>query len=155
MRTIEQPAAMAGASLWAARLSGKLKGLMAATGPIGKRRVMPNATARGGHQVERDGLAGHPLGFLGAKAEGEDRPIDLDQRIPDGLAGLEGDGPTELLPPGLDAGADLAQDPTALVGGQAAGLLERGHGGLDRLLVLLGRGVVGPSGRRVGMRRVG
>ena len=41
LRTIEQPAAIAGASLWAARLSGKLNGLIAATGPIGKGRVMP------------------------------------------------------------------------------------------------------------------
>ena len=35
LSTIEQPAAMAGASLWAARLSGKLNGLIAATGPAG------------------------------------------------------------------------------------------------------------------------
>ena len=42
LSTIEQPAAMAGATLWAARLSGKLKGLMPATGPTGKRRVMPS-----------------------------------------------------------------------------------------------------------------
>ena len=41
LRTIEQPAAIAGATLCAARLSGKLNGLMPATGPIGKRRVMP------------------------------------------------------------------------------------------------------------------
>ncbi len=41
LSTMEQPAAMAGAILWAARLSGKLKGLMAATGPTGNRRVMP------------------------------------------------------------------------------------------------------------------
>ena len=33
LRTIEHPAAIAGASLWAARLSGKLNGLIAATGP--------------------------------------------------------------------------------------------------------------------------
>ncbi len=42
LSTIEQPAAIAGASLWAARLSGKLNGLIAATGPIGKRRVIPS-----------------------------------------------------------------------------------------------------------------
>ena len=41
LRTIELPAAMAGESLCAARLSGKLKGLIAAIGPSGKRRVMP------------------------------------------------------------------------------------------------------------------
>ena len=154
LRTIEQPAAMAGASLCAARLSGKLKGLMAATGPMGKRRVMPEATARGGHQVERDRLAGHPLGLLGAQAEGQHRAIDLDQRVADRLAGLEGDRPTELLASGLDARADLAQHAATLVGRQPAGLLERGHGGVDRRVVLLGGGVVGPAGRRVGMGRV-
>jgi hypothetical protein len=35
LRTMEHPAAIAGASLWAARLSGKLNGLIAATGPAG------------------------------------------------------------------------------------------------------------------------
>ena len=41
LRTIGLPDAMAGATLCAARLSGKLNGLIAAIGPIGKRRVMP------------------------------------------------------------------------------------------------------------------
>jgi hypothetical protein len=41
LRTIGLPDAMAGASLCAARLRGKLKGLMAAIGPIGKRRTIP------------------------------------------------------------------------------------------------------------------
>ncbi len=41
LSTIEQPAAIAGDSLWAARLSGKLNGEIAATGPTGKRRVTP------------------------------------------------------------------------------------------------------------------
>jgi len=41
LSTIGLPDAMAGATLWTARLSGKLKGLMPAIGPIGKRRVMP------------------------------------------------------------------------------------------------------------------
>jgi hypothetical protein len=35
LRTMLQPAAIAGATLWAARFSGKLKGLMPAMGPIG------------------------------------------------------------------------------------------------------------------------
>ena len=41
LSTTGLPVAIAGDSLWAARLSGKLNGLMAAIGPIGKRRVMP------------------------------------------------------------------------------------------------------------------
>ena len=41
LSTTGQPAAMAGASLWATRLSGKLNGLMAPTTPIGTRSVKP------------------------------------------------------------------------------------------------------------------
>ena len=41
LRTIGLPDAIAGATLCAARFSGKLNGLMPAIGPIGKRRVMP------------------------------------------------------------------------------------------------------------------
>ena len=52
----------------------------------------------------------------------------------------------ELLAPGLDAGAHLAQDPAALVGGHDPGDLERLDRGLDGLLVLrLGREVRGPG----------
>ena len=130
-------------------MSGKLNGLMAAIGPIGKRRVMPTRSFDDGQEVERDELAGHPLGLLGAEPEGQDRPVDLDQGVADGLAGLEGDEPAELLAAGPDAGADLAQDAAALVGGQLPGDLEGRDGGLDGLLVLgLGGVVRGAGGRR-------
>ncbi len=89
LRTIGLPAAIAGASLWAARLSGKLNGLIAAIGPIGNRRVIPTRPFDAGMQVERDHLADHPLRLLGAEPEGEDRPVDLDERVADRLAGLE------------------------------------------------------------------
>ena len=36
-----QPQAMAGATLWATRFSGKLNGVMKEQGPIGTRRVIP------------------------------------------------------------------------------------------------------------------
>ena len=49
IRTTGQPAAMAGAILWAARLMGKLKGEMAAIGPTGTRRVMPRRPALEAH----------------------------------------------------------------------------------------------------------
>ena len=48
LRTIGLPEAMAGATLWAARLSGKLNGLMPAIGPIGKRRVIPTRSLLAG-----------------------------------------------------------------------------------------------------------
>ncbi len=103
LSTIGLPLAIAGATLWAARLSGKLNGLMPAIGPIGKRRVIPIRSFDDGHQVERDELAGHPLGLLGAEPEGQRRAVDLDQRVADRLAGLERDEPAELLAPRLDA----------------------------------------------------
>ena len=108
-------------------------------------------TTRRGHQVERDRLADHALRLLGAEPEGQDRPIDLDQGVPDGLAGLQSDGPPELLAPGPDARADLAQHTPALVGRQAPGLCEGRDRGIDSLLVLLRRGVVGAARRGIGM----
>ena len=92
---------MAGAILCAARLSGKLNGLMAAIGPIGNRRVMPTRPFLDGHQVERHRLAVHALRLLGAEPEREHRAVDLDQRVPDGLARLEADDPPDLLAPAL------------------------------------------------------
>ena len=77
-------------------------------------------------------------------------PVDLDQRVADRLAGLERDQPAELLAPRLDPGADLAQDPAALVGGQVAGDLERRDRGLDGLLVLRLGGVERGAGRLAG-----
>ena len=41
LSTQVQPAAIAGATLCAARLSGKLNGEMSEHGPMGTRRVMP------------------------------------------------------------------------------------------------------------------
>ena len=55
----------------------------------------------------------------------------------------------------LMPGADLAQDPAALVGGQRAGDLERGDGRLDGLLVLGLGGVERRAGRRRRVGRVG
>jgi len=42
-RTTVLPTARAGATLWATRLRGKLKGVMAVTTPTGNRRVNPTA----------------------------------------------------------------------------------------------------------------
>ena len=42
LSTTGQPAAIAGASLWLTRFSGKLNGLIAPTTPIGTRRVKPS-----------------------------------------------------------------------------------------------------------------
>ena len=47
LSTTGQPAAIAGATLWATRLSGKLNGLMAPTTPIGTRSVKPSLPSPG------------------------------------------------------------------------------------------------------------
>ena len=121
LSTIGLPAAIAGASLWAARLSGKLNGLMPAIGPIGNRRVMPTRSFDDGSRSS--GMTSPVIRSASSapsrKVEG--RPVDLDQGVPDRLAGLEGDEPAELLAPRRDARADLAQDAAALVGGQRRG----------------------------------
>ena len=120
LSTIVLPAAIAGATLCAARFSGKLNGLIAGDGPDREAARDAHPAAGRRHQVERDQLAGHPLGLFRAQAEGQAGPVDLDQGVADRLAGLERDQPAELLAPFLDAGADRAQDRAALVGGQLA-----------------------------------
>ena len=111
LRTIGLPDAIAGATLWAARLSGKLNGLIA--GDRADREAPgdpdPVLATRACRSSGID-LAGHPLRLLGAEAEGQDRPVDLDERVADRLAGLERDEPAELLAARLDPGADVAQD---------------------------------------------
>ena len=57
-RTTGQPAAIAGAILWATRFSGKLNGLIAPTTPIGTRRVKPSFPAPASLRVHGDHLAG-------------------------------------------------------------------------------------------------
>ena len=146
------PDAIAGESLWAARLSGKLNGLIAGDRADREPAGDADPALRRGHEVERDRLADHPLGLLGPEPERDDRPVDLDQRVADRLAGLEGHDPAELLAAGLDPGADVPQDRAALVGGQRPGDLERRDGRLDRLLVL---GLGGVERRAGGLVRVG
>ena len=72
--TTGQPAAMAGASLWATRLSGKLNGAIAPTTPIGTRRVKPSLPSPGGDGVERHHLAGQRAGLGGGELERARRP---------------------------------------------------------------------------------
>ena len=113
---------------------------------------MPIRSFERGQQVERDQLAGHPLGLFRAEPEGQRRAIDLDQGVADRLARLQRDEPADLLATGSQPGADLAQDPAAFVGRQVTRHLEGRDCGLDRLLVLGLGGVVGAPG---GGRRIG
>ena len=88
LSTIEQPAAIAGASLCAARLSGKLNGEIAATGPIGKRRVTPIRPRDAG--IRSSGIVSPTIRSASSAPSRKvsDRPVDLDQGIADRLAGL-------------------------------------------------------------------
>ena len=49
---IGAPTAMAGATLWATRFSGKLNGAMPSTGPFGNRRIKRHPAGRRGLGVE-------------------------------------------------------------------------------------------------------
>ena len=71
LRTIGLPDAIAGATLWAARFSGKLNGLMPAIGPIGKRRVMPVRPFELGSRSSGIDLAADALRLLGPEPERE------------------------------------------------------------------------------------
>ena len=101
LRTIGLPEAMAGATLWAARLSGKLNGLMPGDRPDREAAGDPDPVLARRHQVERDQLARHPLRLLGAQPEGERGPVDLDEGVADRLARLGRDRRAQLLAPAL------------------------------------------------------
>ena len=72
--TTGQPAAIAGATLWATRFSGKLNGLMAPTTPTGTRRTKPSLPSPDVAGVERHHLAGQRAGHGGGELERADRP---------------------------------------------------------------------------------
>ncbi len=78
--TMEQPAAMAGATLCATRFSGKLKGVMPATGPEGK--AFDNAPAAGGGllPVQRKIFAVPARAFFGGDVEGKNGAINFAAR---------------------------------------------------------------------------
>ena len=106
-------------------------------------------------QVQGDDLTGHALGLFGTQAEGQDGPVDLDERVADRLAGFGSDDPADLFAALAQSRADLSQDPSAFVGWQLAGDLECGDRSLDRLLVLRLRRVIRRPGRGRGVGRVG
>ena len=82
LSTTGQPAAMAGATLWATRLSGKLNGAIAPTTPMGTRSVKPELALAGRDGVERDHLAGQLARLGGGELERADGALGLD---PSGL----------------------------------------------------------------------
>ena len=90
-RTIEQPLASAGASLWHTRLSGKLNGAIAITGPARHPRVSTREARRGFVEIERHDLAAHARGLFPTELERADRALHLGSRDCDRFARLTRD----------------------------------------------------------------
>ena len=99
LSTTGQPAAIAGATLWATRLSGKLNGLIAPTTPIGHAQREADLALAAGDGVERHDLAGQRAGLGGGELERADRPLGLDACRLDRLGRLVGDDLGELVAP--------------------------------------------------------
>ena len=118
---------MAGATLCATRLIGKLKGVMPATGPSGK--ATDDTPASGGIflPVERKIFAVDASGFFGSDLEGEDGAVHFGARGFDGLAGFLAESASEFLFALRHVSHDLTENALALEGGQAA----RGAEGAD------------------------
>jgi ribosomal protein L16/L10AE len=137
-----QPAAIAGAILCAARLSGKLNGEISEHGP--DRHALPHAAvtlgARGDLEVHH--LAADAHGFLRAAAERVDQARGLAARILDRLAGLDAERLRDLLEALLEALDAVVQHLLALVRRKLPHRvlrLDRGlDAGVDRLGVGLG-----------------
>ncbi len=128
--TTGQPAAMAGASLWATRFSGKLNGVMAPTTPMGSRSVKPSLPSPAAGRVERDHLAGQRAGLGRRELERAHGPLGLDPRRLDRLGRLVGDGAGELLGPLGEEGRGPVEDLGPLPRRERA-FVQRGLGGGD------------------------
>ena len=97
--TTGQPAAIAGATLWTTRLSGKLNGAIAPITPIGTRRVNPSLPSPACEGVERHDVAGQRARLGGGEPERADGALGLRPCGLDRLGRLVGDDPGELLQP--------------------------------------------------------
>ena len=77
---------MAGRDLVGGQVEREVERADARDGPDREAPGDPEAVLGRRVEVERDGLAGHPLRLLRAEAEGQDGAVDLDQGVADGLA---------------------------------------------------------------------
>ena len=133
---IGQPAAIAGAALWATRFSGKLKGVMASTGPTGKRCTSPQRFSLPSVRSRGMRLAAKPGGFFGSGLEGEHGAVDFSPRQPDRLAGFGNDELRKAILLLDESGCDVFEDLAALPARQRAGAAHAGDGmvhGLARI----------------------
>ena len=135
--TIGQPAAIAGATLWATRFSGKLNGLIAPTTPIGTRSVKRELALADVGRVHGHHLAGERAGLGGGERERRHRAPGLDASGLDRLGRFLGDGAGELLVPLAEQLRGAIEDLGALPRRQRALAVHRGRR-RDRAIHLLG-----------------
>ena len=136
--TTGAPTAIAGATLWAVRLSGKLKGVIARTGPSGTRFTTPHRATEAAF-TSSGSISPFHASRAAAAAENvaEARSTSVRAAL-SGLPASARDRPSELVPPRLEGGGDAPQDRDAHVRRERARLLEDGDGLRDRRLDLGG-----------------
>ena len=135
--TIGQPAAIAGATLWATRFSGKLNGLIAPTTPIGTRSVKASLPSPTSDSVHGHHLAGERAGLGGGERERRHRAPSFDASGLDRLGRFFGDGAGELLVALAEQLRGTIEDLGALPRRQRALAVHR-RGRRDRAIHLLG-----------------
>ena len=131
LRTIALPAAIAGPSLWATRLSGKLKGLIAADDAVGHPQHHPELALARGRGLHRHRAAGQLARLGRGEGEGGDAALRLDGGGLQRLAGLGGDRQRQVLLALGDQLGGALQHLGPRVLGKVAGA-EGLVGGLDR-----------------------
>src|ERR1022692_3538119 len=119
LRTMEQPAAMAGATLWATRFKGKTFD----DAPTLGSRLLP---------IQRQILAVAANGFFGGDVECKYSAVHFAASALDGLARFQRNRTGKFFFAFVNADRDLAQNSLAFEGGQSPGGSESLHGGGDR-----------------------
>ena len=114
-------------ALWATRFSGKLNGVMARTGPTGKRCTRPQRFSLPSVRSSGMALAAEAGGFFGGGLEGEHGAIDLGAGEAEGLAGFGDDELGEALLLLDEGGGDVFKDFATLPARECAGAAQAGR----------------------------
>ena len=131
-RIIGQPAAMAGATLCATRFKGKLKGVIASTGPHRKSLHQSPAAFVAFGQIQRNALAAQPHGLFGSGLEGQHGAIHLCARHAHRLARFGHDQLREPLFLLNERGGHVLQNLAPLPARQSARAAQARHGMIAR-----------------------
>ncbi len=122
---------MAGATLWATKIDGKIKRRDAGDGAERKTAHDAPAAGSGFLPVEREIFAVDAGGFFSRHIESKDSALDFGAGGFDGLAGLLREGAGKFFLALGHGGGNPAKDALAFEGGQAAGGAESLDGGGD------------------------